>query len=77
MPRLKPSPAEQRRQTFRSIMRYNADRMGLTTAKYLGISPQLYSYRMRHLSAWSYEDLCNIFKKLRFSQSDIETLFKN
>jgi hypothetical protein len=55
--------------------------MGLTTdkkiAKYLGISPQLYSYRMRHLSAWSYEDLCNIFKKLRFSQSDIETLFKN
>ena len=59
----------------------NADRMGLTTdektAKYLGISPQLYSYRMRHLSAWSYEDLCNIFKKLRFSQSDIETLFKN
>lgn len=31
MPRLKPSPAEQRRQTFRSIMRYNADRMGLTT----------------------------------------------
>lgn len=58
MPRLKPSPAEQRRQTFRSIMRYNAD-------------------RMRHLSAWSYEDLCNIFKKLRFSQSDIETLFKN
>lgn len=81
MPRIKPSPAEQRRQTFRSIMRYNADRMGLTTdektAKYLGISPQLYSYRMRHLSAWSYEDLCNIFKKLRFSQSDIEEMFKN
>lgn len=53
MPRLKPSPAEQRRQTFRLIMRYNADCMGLTTdkkiAKYLGISPQLYSYRMRHL----------------------------
>ena len=79
MPRLKPSPAEQRNRTFEAQVEYHAKLLGLKTeadiAAYLGLAPATFRYRMRNKSAWSYEELSRMFKKLHFDKESIAEVF--
>lgn len=80
MPRLKPTPQQDRETTFNALVRYYAEKLGLRTetqiGEFLGLEPQTYRYRMRNKSAWSYPELVRMFKKLRFSDADIGRAFK-
>ena len=79
MPKLKPSPTEQRNRTFEAQVEYHAKLLGLKTeadiASYLGLSAATFRYRMRNKSAWSYEELSRMFKKLRFDKESIGEVF--
>jgi hypothetical protein len=79
MPRLKPSATELRDRTFEAQVQYHAMLLGLKTdveiAAYLGLSAPTYRYRMKNKSAWSYEELSRMFKKLRFSPESISKSF--
>ena len=79
MPKLKPSPTQMRDRAFEAEVEYHARLLGLRTdveiAAYLGLPSPTYRYRMKNKSAWSYEELSRLFKKLRFSPESIGKVF--
>lgn len=79
MPKLKPTPTQVRDRAFEAQVKYHASLLGLNTdveiAAYLGLPPPTFRYRMKNKSAWSYEELSRMFKKLRFSKESIGEVF--
>lgn len=79
MPKLKLTPTQERDRTFEALVRYHAMLLGLSTdaqiAEYLGLPPSTFRYRMHNKSAWSYDELSRMFKKLRFPKEQIGEVF--
>lgn len=80
MPKLKPLlPSQQRADALRLAIKIHALQMGMETdtkaAEFLGLSKQTYRYRLQNSSAWTYEELYRVFKKLHFKHDEIQELF--
>ena len=79
MPRLKPTPDEQRERNFDSVVRAAALRLGLRndtdTARFLGLKQQTFCGRMLRKSGWNYPELVRMVKRLKITDEELKSIF--